>query len=334
MERIPMSFNDIPGQERVKAILQTALRGGTLSHAYIFEGPRGTGKKAMARALAQALFCLEAESLSHCEACGHCVECRKVASGNHPDVIWIEAGGSTVKIDQIRELQRQFTYKASSAGSRIYIIDEADKMTPQASNAMLKFLEEPASRITAVLIAENGQALLPTILSRAQRLAFQSLPPQVMEQALLAEGHPKALVLPAVRLSAGLETAKELIQLNWFAETRNAVLQLAKESIQGFSAAMLAGMAILSKQEVSEHLDTFFDLFALWCKDMILLQRRETEGLVYIDGADWGKRYADAKPFQLWVDAMDEALRAKRRLRQHANPQLVLERFLYALQGG
>ncbi|WP_199623832.1 DNA polymerase III subunit delta' [Paenibacillus alkalitolerans] len=325
-----MPFSDIPGQERVKTILRTALRDGALSHAYVFEGQRGTGRRSVARALAQALFCVEGGG----DACGACVECRKAANGNHPDVYWIDAAGSTVKIDQIRELQKQFTYKASASRPRIYIIDEAEKMTPQASNAMLKFLEEPASQIVAVLITENGQALLPTILSRTQRIAFQPLSPEIMEEALLAEGHPAVLVRPAVRLSAGLETARELIQLNWFAETRNAVLQLAKESIHGFSAAMLAGQSIISKQEVSEHMDTFFDLFALWCKDMVLLQRRQTAKVVFIDGTEWSQRHADSKPFQLWVGAMDEALRAKKRLRQHANPQLVLERFLYTLQGG
>lgn len=326
-----MPFNDIPGQERVKTVLQTSLREGTLSHAYIFEGPKGTGKKATARALAQALFCVKGGS----DACGHCAECRKVANGNHPDVLWIQADGATLKIEQIRELQRQFAYKSSlSSRSRIYIIEDAEKMTPQASNAMLKFLEEPSTQIIAVLITENGQALLPTILSRAQRLAFVPLSPDEMEEALMSEGHSAALVRPAVRLASGIDSARDFIQINWFAETRNAVLQLAKETAHGFPAAMLAGQSVLSKPEVSEHLDTFFDLFALWCKDMILLQKRETERVVFIDSLDWSKKQADSKPFQVWVSGMDEALQAKKRLRQHAGPQLVLERFLYALQGG
>ncbi|HZG87535.1 DNA polymerase III subunit delta' [Paenibacillus sp.] len=325
-----MPFRDIPGQDRVKSLLQSALRAGTLSHAYVFEGPRGTGRRATALTLAQALHCREGGG----DACGVCAECRKIAGGNHQDVIRIDTEGAAVKIDQIRDLQKQFAYKTTGENPRVYIIEEAERLTPQAANALLKFLEEPTSATVALLLTENAQALLPTILSRAQRLVFLPLPPETMERALLEEGLPPALVKPAVRLASGLDSARELIQLNWFAEIRNAVLQLAKESSRGFAAAMLAGQAIAGKGETSEHLDTLFDLFALWCKDMILLQRKQTDSVVFIDQLEFHAKQAVSKPAQHWVAVMDEALRAKRRLRAHANPQLVLERFLYALQGG
>ncbi|HZG55825.1 DNA polymerase III subunit delta' [Paenibacillus sp.] len=325
-----MPFRDIPGQDRVKAQLQTALRTDALSHAYIFEGLRGTGRRAMAHALAQALHCVEGGE----EACGQCAECRKIDNGNHPDVIRVDPDGATVKIDQVRELQKQFSYKASGAKPRIYTIDSAERLTPQASNALLKFLEEPGAGTLAVLITENAQALLPTIRSRAQLLKFPPLPPDAMEATLLGEGHPPALVRCAVRLAPGLDSARELIQLNWFAEIRNAMLQLAKESARGFAASMLAAQAVAGKGETSEHLDMLFDLFALWCKDMIALQRKQTDTVVCIDQLEFYAKQAMSKPTRHWVSVMDEALRAKRRLRGHANPQLVLERFLFALQGG
>lgn len=325
-----MPFHQIPGQETVKKQLQAGLRTGTLSHAYVFEGPQGTGRRAMAKVLAQALHCVRGGG----DACGECAECRKIENGNHPDVIRIDSGGSTVKIDQVRELQKQFAYKASSANPRVYTIEEADKLTQQAANALLKFLEEPSSSTVAILITENGQGLLPTIRSRSQNLRFLPLAPDVMEEALLKEGYPSLLVKPAVRLAPGMELARELIQLNWFAECRNAVLQLVKESVRGFAASVAAAQAIAGKGETSEHLETVFDLFALWCKDMIVLQRNQTDKVVFIDQLELHAKVARSKPVQHWVSVMDEALKAKRRLRGHASPQLVLERFLYALQGG
>jgi DNA polymerase-3 subunit delta' len=325
-----MPFRDIPGQDRVKTQLQAAIRSGKLSHAYVFVGPRGTGRRATAQALAQALHCMEGGD----DACGRCAECRKIENGNHPDVIRIDTEGSAVKIDQVRELQKQFAYKKATSKPRVYTIEGAERLTPQAANALLKFLEEPISASVAILITENGQALLPTIRSRTQQLAFLPLAPDVMEEALLKEGLPPALVKPAVRLAPGMDTARELIQLNWFAETRNAVLQLARESTRGFTASMLAAQAHVVKGETAEHLDTLFDLFALWCKDMIVLQRKQTATVVFIDQLELHAKQALSKPAHHWVSVMDEALRAKKRLRGHANPQLVLERFLFALQGG
>src|SRR5690606_27144872 len=140
----------------------------------------------------------------------------------------------------------------------------------------LKFLEEPSSATVAILITENMSALLPTIRSRSQRISFHSLPPELMEKELLEEGLSPALVKPAVRLAPGISAARALVESNWFAEIRNAVIQLAKESVRGFAASMLVAQSTASKGEAYEHLDTLFDLFALCCKDMILLQRQQT----------------------------------------------------------
>jgi len=325
-----MPFQDIPGQAEVKTQLQTAIRSGSLSHAYLFEGPEGTGRKQMALALAQVLHCEEGGD----DACGRCAECRKIEHGNHPDVICVDSEGGSLKIEQVRDLQKQFAYKASSPKPRFYIIEGAERFTTQAANAILKFLEEPGSATVAVLIAENGQALLPTIRSRVQRLVFRPLPPELMERELLKEGLPLALVKPAVRLTSGIVPAKELLQRNWFAEIRNAVLQLGRESSRGFAAGVVTAQSVSAKGETAEHLDTLFDMFILWCKDMIALQRNRRDTVLIIDEVEQFAKLAIGKPTHHWVTVMDEALKAKKKLRGHANPQLVLERFLYALQGG
>lgn len=323
-----MPLRDIPGQDRVKAQLAAALRSGAVSHAYVFEGPRGTGRKDTALALAQALHCESGEA----DACGVCADCRKVANGNHPDVLLIDPDGASVKLEQIRELQRRFAYKSDSEKPRVYIIEEAERLTAQAANALLKFLEEPGPGTVAILITDNIGRLLPTIRSRAQRLTFVPLAPETMEKTLLAEGHPAELVRCAVRLAPGLASARELIQLNGFAEIRNTVLQLAEESARSYAAAVVAAQAAAGKGESAERLEWLFEMFALWCKDMLMLQlQQEQAATVIIDRNERNVRRAVSKPPEHWVSVMEQALQAKRRLRSNANPQMVLERFLSAL---
>src|SRR5690606_29783848 len=134
-----MSFQRIPGQEQAKRILQSGLTGNKVSHAYIFHGPAGTGKKALAMAFAKGLLCERRGA----DSCGECLACRKVDSGNHTSLHLIAPDGASVKIDQIRELQKQFAYRQSAgSGPQVYIVEEADKLTTQAANSLLKFLEE------------------------------------------------------------------------------------------------------------------------------------------------------------------------------------------------
>jgi DNA polymerase-3 subunit delta' len=325
-----MSFNEIRGQERAKQMLRNGLRNNKLSHAYIFSGPEGTGRRQMARKLAQALYCTECAD----DACGQCLACRKVEHGNHPDFHWIEPEGSSIKIEQIRELQKDFSYRSAGSGKKMYVLNQADRMTVQAANSLLKFLEEPLSEVVAVLIAENGQALLPTIQSRAQWVPF--VPPNALDTAdlLKEEGLPASLVLAAVRITAGVEAAKELVRAEWFAEARNVVIQLAKEAATALPAALISVQQKVFKTELAERLPTLLDLMILWFKDLIHIQYGRKEQLVYIDQADWLARHALTRGTEDWVRCMDSILETQKRLRFNANPQLAVEKLLTDLQGG
>jgi DNA polymerase III subunit delta' len=324
-----MSFQTIRGQLPAKRLLQSGLRQDTLSHAYIFSGPVGTGRSEMAIALAKAVYC----SVQKDDACGECLECRKVDHRNHPDLHIIEPDGASIKIEQIRELQKEFAYRATASGTKIYILHHADKMTVQAANSLLKFLEEPTSRVIAVLLTENGNALLPTIQSRAQWISFTPVPRDEMILTLLEEGHPASLVHPAVHMTAGFEAARELISSNWFAEMRNVVLQLAKETLTKFPSAIITVQQKLMKTELADHMSILFDLMILWFKDMVQLRLGRRDKLVYSDQLDWMSSLASGREVQDWVRMMEQVVDLQKRLRFNANAQLVVEKMLAQIQG-
>lgn len=326
-----MSFDEIHGQEQAKVMLRNGLRNDRLSHAYIFSGPQGSGRKRMAIKLAQAVFCLEMQD----DACGTCLECRKVEHGNHPNLYWIEPDGASIKIEQIRDLQKQFSYRSQSDRQKIYVIQQAERMTVQAANSLLKFLEEPDSDVMAILITENGQALLPTIQSRAQWIPFLPLPVRDMiHQLHREEGLPLELVMPAVHISAGPEAAREYIQSNWFAEARNGMIQLAKEALTRFPQALITAQQLSGKNEQGERLPIVLELWLLWLKDMIYLRYGQKENIVYTDQTEWMAPQALSRETSYWVRCMDQVLEVQKKLRFHANPQLALEKLLIDMQEG
>ncbi|MEK3874500.1 MULTISPECIES: DNA polymerase III subunit delta' [unclassified Paenibacillus] len=324
-----MSFQDIIGQDTAKQLLQGGLRRNEISHAYIFSGPPGSGQMEMAMAFVQALFCTRGGD----DACGECLECRKVLHGNHPDLFTVKPDGATIKIDQIRDLQRIFSYRSESGNPKAYIIDEAEKMTVQAANSLLKFLEDPPSPAVAILLSDNGRALLPTIQSRAQWVPFLPLNPERMLQILADEGYPATLARSAVHLAAGLGPCRELIQQNWFAEIRNVVLQLGREIAGRGGSPLITVQQSLFKAGLSDHLDMLFSLFHLWFKDMIHALYHKHDQVVFIDELEFISRHASSRSPQQWIEAMALAAESKKKLRQHMNAQLCVEQFLIAVDG-
>jgi DNA polymerase-3 subunit delta' len=278
----------------------------------------------MAQAFAQTLFC-EKQGI---DACGECLECRKVLHGNHPDLHLVVPDGATVKIEQIRELQKELSYRSAGAGRKVYIIEGAETMTTPAANSLLKFLEEPSSPVVAILIAPSAQAVLPTILSRSQLVPFVPGDPEELEQALISEGKPALIARPAVHMTSGLDSARALSQENWFAETRNVVIQLGKENSSRFPAVLLTAQQQVFKTDLAEHTDTLLQMFALWYRDMIYVMTGRENKIVFSDQVDWIAKHAWSRSLDSWLAAMESALTAARRIKAHVQPQLALEQFL------
>lgn len=183
-----MSFTNVLGQGQAKHILSQALSRSRLSHAYLFYGPESIGKKLLAQEFAKTLNCLSPETG---KACGTCDSCRKIEDHIHPDFFYVEPTKSTptareaaIKIDEIRALQKKLGFLPYEAKTKVAIIDQVEKMNPQACNAFLKTLEEPPSSTVLILITSNIYKLLPTIISRCQGIRFNPLPPEAIQKIL------------------------------------------------------------------------------------------------------------------------------------------------------
>ncbi len=212
----PQRFDQLVGQEAIAATLSHALRSGRIAPAYLFSGPRGTGKTSSARILARSLNCLSAEGPTP-QPCGVCELCRSIASGTALDVIEIDAASNT-GVDNIRELIERSRFAPVQARWKVYVVDECHMLSTAAFNALLKTLEEPPPRVVFVLATTDPQRVLPTILSRCQRFDFRRIPLAALEGHLawIAEQEaigitPEALHVVAQRAQGGLRDAESLL---------------------------------------------------------------------------------------------------------------------------
>jgi DNA polymerase-3 subunit gamma/tau len=212
----PQRLDQLVGQEAIASTLGQALRSGRIAPAYLFSGPRGTGKTSSARILARSLNCLASEGPTP-EPCGVCDLCRAIASGTALDVIEIDAASNT-GVDNIRELIERSRFAPVQARWKVYVVDECHMLSTAAFNALLKTLEEPPPRVVFVLATTDPQRVLATILSRCQRFDFRRIPLAALEQHLswIADQEqigitPEALHVVAQRAQGGLRDAESLL---------------------------------------------------------------------------------------------------------------------------
>jgi DNA polymerase-3 subunit delta' len=272
-----MTFDSIIGHERQKNILRRALSNQRIAHAYLFDGPDGIGKRLVALALARALLCQTGQG------CGICPPCRKVDHNNHLDIHLLDADGTTIKIDQVRALQREMALRPLEGLFRICLIDGAEHFNPAAANALLKTLEEPQPNTVIILLSSKPEALLTTIRSRCQRLPFQRLPKQRLTEILsdrLDLDETEAAVLAALSdgsFKKALGQNKEL-----YLEKRRDLLRDLLALSSGSSIPMFKLAETLAADK--EQLTDILEIFQAYFRDLLLLKHGRPENeLVNLD---------------------------------------------------
>ena len=324
-----MAFSHIVGQKKAISVLQNALRHDRIPQAYLFAGYDGVGKKFTAMTLAKALNCRELSD----DSCDTCVSCRKIDGGNHPDVRLIEPDGQYIKIDQIRALQKDAGYKPFEGTRKVYIIDHAEVMRPEAANALLKTLEEPSTDCMIILVTANVYALLPTVISRCQFVRFVSLGIGTLT-GLLEE--KKQLSSERARLIASLSEGCPGRALSMDTEDalekRDAVERLLTTISSDLQDVRIlfeqAEMLMADKNDVQEYLD----IMLVWYRDMYLLHEQGDADLIANADAVSRLQQAAGQLSARHIQRLFETVyQTKMDLLRNANLQLSLEVMLFSL---
>ncbi len=319
-------------QPHVAKMIVNSIRKERVAHAYLFEGQKGTGKKEAALLFAKRLFCLANVYDEPCEAC---VNCRRIQSGNHPDVHLVSPDGNSIKKQQIEQLQEEFTKTAVESSRKLYIIEHADQMTVQAANSLLKFLEEPSAKTVAILLTEQLHRILPTIVSRCQVISFHPLPTERIYAYLQQQGVARGLAILAARVTNSLEEALQLSQDDWFAQARKIVVQLYEALNKQYVQALLViQQHWLTHFTNKEQMNIGLDLLLYLYKDLLYVLLGEEQQIAYDDCMNEFQQSRFLYSEKQIAQHMRAILQAKARLHTNMNPQLLMEQLVLQLWEG
>lgn len=315
-------LNDVIGHKTNIELLKNSLSSGRVANAYLFAGPPDVGKEFVAVNFAKALNCLDRRE--DFDACDTCISCKKINDRNHPDVRKVSPDGAWIKIDQIRELQKQISYKPMEGRRKVYIILDSERMRRETANAFLKTLEEPPSESTLILVTTNMSALLPTIRSRCQILKFSNVPRTILREELtkrfiINEAEAKSIVM----LSGGkIGKAFELAQEHDFSTELEIPVVLQKpDRLQAFKIA----------EKLSQNPDDL-DTLLTWYRDLLLIKQNcRGEMLTHSDKLNELSQIAKNCTRLQIHSAIETIMKTKQMIQRNINSMLAMEVMVFKL---
>ena len=325
------NFSDIYGQDMIKEHLKNAIKTGSVSHAYIINGERYSGKEFIAKVFAMALLCESGDV----EPCNECHACKQALSDNQPDIIHLtHEKPNTITVDDIREqINRDIGIKPYACEKKVYIISEAEKMNPQAQNALLKTLEEPPEYAVILILTANIDALLPTIISRCVVLNMKPVDDKLVKEFLM-----KYVQVPdykaeicAAFARGNIGKAKILASSEEFDKIKTEAIALLK-NIDEMETGEIS-QAINQIKEYKVEINDFLDILAIWYRDALMFKATaDVNNMIFRDEMQFIKKTASKSTYEGLEIILKGLDKAKIRLNANVSFDLTMELLLLTIK--
>jgi DNA polymerase-3 subunit delta' len=328
-----MSFKNVLGHSRPIELLKRAIQRDKIAHSYLFLGNEGIGKKCVALQFAKALNCLEVGAETG-DACDHCLSCKKIDDRFHPDVLVLEPEGQTIKVDQVRQMQKELAYKPYEGKRRVCILTAADRMAHDIPNTLLKTLEEPPLHTVIILLANNSRFILPTILSRCQLIRFNSLPISIVVKWLMEQ---KGLGEEEAHLLASLSEGSPGKALEIQDEIRHVPREGLLNDLLGLKSLSMEKMEYWSESLPSQREDLLLilEVAKTLLRDLIIMKTvSETPKLIHADLSQKIEQAATEWSLSSLLKHLEVLHQTTLAIRANANTKLALEAMMLSWAEG
>jgi len=325
-----VNFSDIIGQNEVVNSLKTLLKDDCTRHAYIFAGPEGIGKRLVAKTFAAALLCGERNSFDSCEKCQSCLLFK---SGTNPDFFVLVSEGRSIGVDEIRRMQQDVSIRPMYSAKKVYLIEEADKMTVQAQNCLLKTLEEPPGYAVIILTTKNSNSLLETIKSRSILYNFRKNTNEEVKTCVQQINVDNVSGIDFIVSYADGVPGKaiELIESEDFRSNRDKTIEVVLKLKKSKLMDVFETYGFF--EENKENIDSILDIMLLFYRDLLIAKKTGNENmLINSDKKDIIIRNIDEFRIDELIKNIDVIEQARKNIKQNANYQLVIEVMLMKIQ--
>lgn len=324
-------FKDVVGHRDIIQYIQDAVQQNKVSHAYILNGQRGSGKKMLAKLFAMTLQCESDKS----DPCGECRSCIQANNGNQPDIITVKhEKPSSISVDDIRtQVNGDIMIKPYSSPYKVYIIPEADLLTVQAQNALLKTIEEPPEYAVILLLTENADSLLPTIRSRCVMLKLRNIKDKLVKKYLMEQ-----LQIPdyqaelcAAFAQGNIGRAIMLAKSEHFNEIKEEAIQLLKYINEMELHEIVSAIKEINKYKLE--VTDYLDIITIWYRDVLLYKATaDVDGLVFSNQLKYIKERASKSSYEGIENILEAIEKAKARLKANVNFDLLMELLLLTIK--